>query len=783
MSSPYNALPVDGMIQEFRIVRVLGAGAFGIVYEARNTFLPQTLVIKEFLPSELAHRDRDGQVRPISEDTRELFDWARSRFLQEAKNLWELAQPDRHPNIVRVIRYGEENGTAYMFMDFEQGRPLSKILEEQGRLTAEQLTAILEPLLDGLERVHAKGILHRDIKPENILIRDDFSPVLIDFGAARNLSGQRERSVVAAYTPIFAALEQQQAVSEQGPWTDIYSLGATLYLAVTGSQPRSAPERLYGLTQKSAVEAARGDFPERILAAIDKGCGLRAEDRPRSVAAWRGLFGTAADATVIARHGRADAGRGASAVESRRPPTTPSKPTGAQCEHSAGLPDTPQRPGHGSAAWVIALALLVIVLAAAGWFYRAEIGQVLAAMGWRAQYEKPVPEPQPEERPPEPEPHGMPEEPRQVPGEKPRTEPTPERASEPTPGPAPITEPETTTEPTPTKQPKMLSEPEPEPEPAATEPQPGMESVAEPEPEAAPQRTLVVPGTRFSDALSQGAPGPVMVWLPAGTFTLGSPDTEAGRNPDEDQTEVRIGEPIALGETEVTVGEYRRFVAATGYQTEVAENSTCLRPDDAWQQLVPDFTLRWDRPGYEVSGRSPVACVTWNDALAYTDWLSEATGKPYRLPTEAEWEYAARAGTTTARFWGQNADAGCRLANTAECDDTHRFAAPAGAFPPNPFGLRGILGNLGEWTCSDYDSNYRGGERRCASRPSAAAPRVFRGGSWLDAPALVRAAARDAAPGNLALSNVGFRVLRELDPTSERAGPAAASTEAEAARE
>ncbi|MCG6942500.1 MAG: SUMF1/EgtB/PvdO family nonheme iron enzyme [Thiohalocapsa sp.] len=734
-TGPHNALPIDGMIQEFRIVRVLGAGAFGIVYEARNTFLPQTVVIKEFLPSELAYRDPDGQVRPLSQETLELFEWARKRFLQEAKNLWELAQPDRHPNIVRVTRYGEENGTAYMFMDFEQGRPLSAILDEQGRLTAEQLEHILDPLLDGLERVHAKGIVHRDIKPDNIMIRDDFSPVLIDFGAARNLSGQSERSVVAAYTPIFAALEQHQAVGEQGPWTDIYSLGATLYLAVTGDRPRSAPERLYGLTQPPAAEAARGQFPDVLLTAIDKACELRPEDRPQSVAAWRRLFGVADDATVLAPraaaatdlHVAADTTTRVQPRLAARTQTTP----GATPETRPSAPAKRSRRG-----WIVGLALLVLLgLGLVGWLYREDIGLRLVAMGW-------------------------------LPGE-----------SEPSPGPA---EPEvpasTATEPEPAQSGPAQAEPaqarptqseSAEPEQAQTKP-------AEPEPTASastqptPEPTIVVPGARFSDSMDDGAAAPIMVWLPAGDAMIGSPANEAGRNNDEAQTAISIRAPFAMGETEITIGEYRRFVDATGYRTEVAASSTCLRPDDAWQQLVPDITLGWERPGYAVTDRSPVACVSWNDAMAYADWLSKQTGKVYRLPTEAEWEYAARAGTKTARFWGDDADSGCRQANTAECDDKYRYAAPAGSFPPNPFGLRDMLGNLGEWTCSDYDSGYRGAELRCGARPSSTAPRVFRGGSWLDAPVLVRAAARDAAPGNLGLSNVGFRVARELDPHSKR---------------
>jgi formylglycine-generating enzyme required for sulfatase activity len=586
---------------------------------------------------------------------------------------------------------------------------------------------MLDPLLDGLERVHAKGILHRDIKPENILIRDDFSPVLIDFGAARNLTGQSERSVVAAYTPIFAALEQHQAVGEQGPWTDIYSLGATLYVAVTGRNPRSAPERLYGLAQEPAVEAAHGEFPQVFLSAIDQACELRPEDRPQSVAAWRRLFGVADNATVLAPRGRGARDIDAAPDALTRVQHSPGD-TGTSVRNAAPT-EPPRHPRRAGVRWGISAFLLLLVgIGAAGWLYREQIVQRLA------------PAPVPPQS-----------------GSQPELKLKMEPESEPTPQPEPPPKPE----------PKPVPQPKPTPQP---------ETVSTPEPE--PVFSIVVPGTHFSDPIGDGAAGPIMVWLPAGEGMIGSPESEAGRNADEAQTPINLRQPFAMGETELTIGDFQRFIKATGYRTEVAVSSTCLRPDDAWQKLVPDITLDWERPGYEVTERSPVACVSWNDAMAYTDWLSEQTGKRYRLPTEAEWEYAARAGTRTARFWGENADRGCRQANTAECDDRYRYVAPAGSFPPNAFGLRDTLGNLSEWTCSDYDSQYRGAERRCGRRPSSTAPRVFRGGSWLDAPALVRAAVRDAAPGNLGLSNVGFRIARELDPDSERP---AASAEGEGA--
>ncbi|UHD16093.1 SUMF1/EgtB/PvdO family nonheme iron enzyme [Thiocapsa bogorovii] len=284
------ALPVGAMIEEFRIVQILGAGAFGVVYQCDNTYLDETVAIKEFLPTDLATRQPDGQIVPLSPATTEAFSWALDRFLQEAKTLWGLGRPVPHRNIVRVTRYRELNGSAYMFMEFERGQPLSAWLEERGTLSFAELRTILDPLLDGLERVHSSGIVHRDIKPANILIRSDGSPVLIDFGSARYVAKSGERSVFATYTPLYAALEQHQDIGEQGPWTDIYGLGATLYRAVTGTPPRSASQRLLADPQPPASGLCKGLYPESFLQAIDRACELEPGKRPESVQEWRGLL-------------------------------------------------------------------------------------------------------------------------------------------------------------------------------------------------------------------------------------------------------------------------------------------------------------------------------------------------------------------------------------------------------------------------------------------------------------------------------------------------------------
>ena len=255
----------------------------------------------------------------------------------------------------------------------------------------------------------------------------------------------------------------------------------------------------------------------------------------------------------------------------------------------------------------------------------------------------------------------------------------------------------------------------------------------------------------FRDQLADGGQGPEMVRIPAGAFAMGSPPTEAGRLRDEHLHQVRIDKAFALGRYEVTFEEYDRFAAATG------------QPKPADQG--------WGR------GRRPVIQVSWRDALAYADWLSAQTGQRYRLPTEAEWEYAARAGNSTAYYWGNNPDQGCDYANAADlkgqalftgwtvmqCQDDYVYTAPAGAYRPNAFGLYDMLGNVLEWTCSVYDEAYRGGEQTCAG-PAVTVAVAARGGSWSDEPGGVRAADRYKLDPQSQEYYLGFRVTRELTP-------------------
>jgi formylglycine-generating enzyme required for sulfatase activity len=623
-----NSLPSGYRLAEFRIQSILGHGGFGITYRARDEDLHQDVAIKEYLPREVATRVEDSTVVPISEGDRETFEWGLDRFLEEARTLARF----KHPNIIGVRRFLRANGTAYLVMDYCEGESLESVLAGEARLPSDRLMAMLDPLLDALEVLHTTGVTHRDIKPGNIYLKADGSPLLLDFGAARQALAQHSRSVTAMATPGYAAFEQYSTNGKQGPWTDIYGLGATLYRCVTGQRPPDASDRMLEDELEPAASAASG-YPRALLEQIDAALRVKPDERPQSVPDWR--FSNAPRPLPPAKG------------KNEGEPTAPS----------------PRQSSFRSRHKTTANIFLGIALFAISSFLSYVSVVVFHDPG----------------------------------------SPVGSRSAS---------------------------------APVASTPAP-----ATPRPEVRPST-----GTVHRDRLQDGTQGPEMVFIRGGTFTMGSPANAARRRSDERQHRVSIGD-VWIGRYEVTFDEYDRFARATGRDL----------PDDQG----------WGR------GRRPVINVNWHDATAYAEWLSQQTGQRYRLPTEAEWEYAARAGTTTARFWGNDPDAACQFANvhdeTAErvngdfrreshgCDDRHPQTAPVGSFAPNAWGLYDMMGNVYEWTCSAFDADYGGAEQRC---DRSGENRAIRGGSWFNGPDGVRSAYRIRLPPRAGYHDRGLRLAR-----------------------
>jgi WD40 repeat protein/serine/threonine protein kinase len=281
------ALPTGTeLVGDFRIEHVLGAGGFGMTYLAEETALARKVTIKEYFPTDFAARHTDLSAVPRNPETAEDFQWGLDRFIDEAQT---LARFD-HPNIVRVYRYFKANGTAYMVLSFEEGESLKAWLKRLGRAPRQrEIDDMLGPLLDALEVVHAACYLHRDIAPDNIMIRRDGTPVLIDFGSARGEIAARSCTVSALVKPGYSPYEQYaENGARQGPWTDIYALGATLYHAICGRRPPDAPSRVVKDELGPAREMALAAYRPRFLAAVDRALILDPGSRPQSIKAWRG---------------------------------------------------------------------------------------------------------------------------------------------------------------------------------------------------------------------------------------------------------------------------------------------------------------------------------------------------------------------------------------------------------------------------------------------------------------------------------------------------------------
>ncbi|HUT47910.1 MAG TPA: serine/threonine-protein kinase [Alphaproteobacteria bacterium] len=291
-------LPSGSVLRDcYRIKRVLGIGGFAITYLAYHTGLEQPVAIKEYLPDNLALRTEDSiTVRPrLGEEQK--FKWGLSRFTREARLLAQFS----HPGIVPITDLFEANGTSYMVMEYVEGESLAELLERRKTLDEDEMRDIFEPILDALEEVHAQGILHRDIKPANIVVRENGSAVLLDFGCSRHTMGERNQNLTVALTPGYAPGEQYSSKGKQGPWTDIYAVGASIYRAISGFHPPEAPDRLLSDEFSPFAELIGEGYSAALLNALDYALAVKPEERPQDVTAFRRMWSGEAigPATVV----------------------------------------------------------------------------------------------------------------------------------------------------------------------------------------------------------------------------------------------------------------------------------------------------------------------------------------------------------------------------------------------------------------------------------------------------------------------------------------------------
>ncbi|MCB1734354.1 MAG: SUMF1/EgtB/PvdO family nonheme iron enzyme [Gammaproteobacteria bacterium] len=623
------ALPIGHRIEEYRIEAILGSGGFGVVYEAHDVHLDKRVAVKEYIPNEIAIREGQTTVFAKSSADEDDFFWGLERFLDEARTLAKFS----HPSIVRVQRFFEANNTAYMVMDFEAGPSLADVIDDEGLLDETRALQILGPLLEGLDVVHAAGYLHRDIKPANILIRADGSPVLIDFGATRNAIGARSRSVTAIASAGYTPFEQYQTHGNQGPWTDIYAVGATFYRAVTGKKPVPATDRIGKDAMASVSELAGDRVSQGFAASIMHALEVDEAARPQSISEWRTeLFG----------------GERAPA----RKPMIDDVPTRGKSSGNERAVAT--RSPSNRVVMLVAAIFVVGAVTVAAWF-----------------------------------------------AFKPRDD-------------------------------GMVST-----QHVLNKAQSSTESQAQVRPLPSVSDERYAPGKEFRDC----GHCPLMVVVPAGKFRIGSPSSELYRKDHESpQQSIHIDHPFAMSK----------------YETSFAEWEACIQLGGCNSVQPPD-------EGFG-RGKRPVINVNWHEAQSYAEFLGTATGKAYRLPSEAEWEYAARAGTTTPYSFGEELPE-----NHANCEDCgsqwdKKTTSPVGSFGANAFGLSDMHGNVMEWVEDCYVPRYDGISANGQARIDAdCQQRVLRDGHWKARKTNLRSAHRFPLKPFYKSKYIGFRVVRTLD--------------------
>ena len=283
------ALRPGTRLGEFEILRVLGVGGFGIVYLAMDHALERQVAIKEYMPAAMAARGDGDQVSLRSQAHLETFGIGLRSFVNEAKL---LARFD-HPSLVKVYRFWEANGTAYMVMPYYAGRTLKEERKALAGVPSDAwIRGVIDPLLGALQVLHDEDVFHRDIAPDNILLLPSGLPVLLDFGAARRVIGDRTQTLTAILKPNYAPIEQYADVGQlrQGPWTDLYALGAVLHFVITGRPPVPSAARAVHDDAKPLAqldEVQRGTIGQPLLRTIDWALAVRPSHRPQNVAQFR----------------------------------------------------------------------------------------------------------------------------------------------------------------------------------------------------------------------------------------------------------------------------------------------------------------------------------------------------------------------------------------------------------------------------------------------------------------------------------------------------------------
>ncbi len=651
------ALPEGAMLMggKYRIVKKLGQGGFGITYLAEHVVLRKRVAIKEFFFQQFCERD-DGtsHVTVPTVGNRELVEKFRRKFVKEAQL---IASKLSHPSIVGVTDVFDENGTSYYVMDYIEGRSLSDIIKERGRIGEAEAIAIIDSVCRALAYVHSRNINHLDIKPGNIMVEAETgNVVLIDFGVAKQYdaaTGEATTTTPVGRSHGYSPLEQYKVggVSQFSPESDIYALGATLYKMLTGTTPPEA-----GDVAQDGLPPIPSDISASVRRAITAAMSTAKKDRPHTVAEFLDiLHGKTAggeeteveekkpkqkqdDIEVIV----IDDGKGNSGNNGNNEGRASGSSASGHNSHPQPQPEpAPQPQRRKWLPWVVAAGVAAVVFA--------------AIMLLR---------PQPE----------------------------------------------------PPSQPQVQQQPQQQP-PAQQPTQPVQQQQEQQPVEHQPE----------SERPQSNLPEIEMVWVSGGTFTMGATSEQGSDAFDSEKPAHSVTlSGYYIGKYEVTQAQWKAVMG--------------------------------NNPSYFKGDNLPVEQVSWNDVQEFIRKLNQQTGKSYRLPTEAEWEYAARGGSNSRgyKYSGSNNIGSVAWYDGNSGNTTHAV----GTKSPNELGIYDMSGNVYEW-CQDWygSSYYSNSPQRNPQGPASGSDRVCRGGSWIYSARGFRVSFRDYYSPVIRSYDLGFRLV------------------------
>jgi eukaryotic-like serine/threonine-protein kinase len=692
MSVRESAPKLPAAIGRYEVRELLGEGAFGAVYRAFDPHLEREVALK-VLRSEWMTSPQ-----------------AVERFLREAKAAARLL----HPHIVPVHDAGRAGDLYYIASAFIRGKTLAAAVPAEG-MAPRRAAELAAQLASALGYAHRQGVVHRDVKPQNILLDEQGSLHLTDFGLAcwvQEWSTRLTQEGVVVGTPAYMSPEQASGdTASVGPASDLYSTGVVLYALLTARLPFEATNRaalMYKIVHTAAPPPSR--FRPGLDAGLEAICLKALAKRPKE------RFGSGEEmAAALAAWAAA----------------APSPKTEAACSPEAPHRWDQETVDHRPGRQAHATQSTASAAPAKGRWARAPLRWALAggaalvlltglALAGVAAFFHPGPAPSAGKEPADPR--------------------EPARAV------APFDEAEA----------KRFQQ--------------------------AWADYLGFPVVREVD-LGGGATMRLIL-IPPGTFQMGSPESDPNAGDEEmPRHKVTITKPYYLGASPVTRGQFTAFVEAERYKTEAETDGSGAGYSAATRDLDAGPRYSWRDPGFAQTDEEPAVNLTWYDAMNFCEWLSTREKKAYGLPTEAQWEYACRAGTTT-RFWCGDADeslegnanildASARATFRAglnkvwafqSWDDGHPFTSPVGAFKANPWGLYDMHGNVWQWCGDYYDGGYYG--QSPVNDPqnlSETEARVLRGGSWFRDPSTCRAAQRSGIAPDCPRSVYGCRVCLPLN--------------------